>query len=108
MSPEPKNMSEKRGITVTIPWHNSRNGVAYRSQARGITVVMAWHNSHGAWHNGRIPRGITDAEAWHNSRIRPCKKRHISTKIPIVMTKPTRAQKSLKLYLKKRKRTSAK
>lgn len=69
MSSEPKNMPEKRGITVTSPWHNSRKGVAYRTQTRGITVAMAWHNSHGAWHNGRTPRGITDADAWHNRRI---------------------------------------
>lgn len=36
---ENKNRTEKRGITVTMPWHITRTGVAYHSHGRGIAVT---------------------------------------------------------------------
>lgn len=61
MQLEHKKRTEKRGITVTLPWHNGRMGVAYHSQRRGITVAQPWHNGHGAWHSSRTTCGITVA-----------------------------------------------
>ena len=59
MLSEQKKRTEKRGITVTLPWHCGRMDVAYHSQRRGITIAQQWHNGHGAWHSSRTSRGIT-------------------------------------------------